>query len=187
MILRHLFEQILPISAEDPTKWGLLRGFDAMVGAAMAVACWQFFGSATYAGFFAFFAVAGYVYRRQHVRQWVLGAPPVEGPIYDAVKAPHYWRDYIKGVPLKNDHPPARFVIGARVVDHYGRTGWIEAIYADYWAAVNASVVLSDWWRLQERPVSRLDQPFYALVLDGSGGVLVGDAEVEAAKTAAKE
>ena len=58
--------------------------------------------------------------------------------------------------------------------------GRIDAIYADYWSALDSFIVSADWFEQQENPPSTKDQIFYSLIaMDGNGSVLVGEQDIK--------
>lgn len=81
--------------------------------------------------------------------------------------------------------PPTRtpcYDFGQSLRDRYGFVGRVEAIFADYWAAMDAGVAMPGWFEVQARPPSTKDQVFYALVdATGDGAVLVGEHEAREA------
>lgn len=78
--------------------------------------------------------------------------------------------DGMRTVPRRR----ARHGFGDTLVDRYGFRGQVDAIYADYDAAVSTGIVPSEWFDMQEIPPSTRDQVFYSLVGPG-GAVLVGE------------
>ena len=81
--------------------------------------------------------------------------------------------------------PPARTAVysfGQSLRDGYGFVGRVEAIFADYWAAMDAGVAMPGWFEVQARPPSTKDQVFYAIVdPSGDGAALVGENEAREA------
>ncbi len=81
--------------------------------------------------------------------------------------------------------PPVRtprWGFGVTLRDPHRFVGRVDAIYADYWSALDFGAVSPGWFEGLTIPMSTKDQIFYSLIaLDGDGVVLVGEAELEEA------
>lgn len=60
-----------------------------------------------------------------------------------------------------------------------GFVGRVDAIFADYWAALDSGLITEGWFEAQRQPIATKDQIFYGLIaVDGVGAVLAAEFEV---------
>jgi len=84
----------------------------------------------------------------------------------------------------KNVRKP-KFALGQPVVDPHDERGAVDAIYADLQSAEDAGVVddAASFLKAQEkRPKSKKTDLWYSVVCETGGQVLVGEADLRAAK-----
>lgn len=75
-------------------------------------------------------------------------------------------------------HRAPKFFLGNRLRNQHGFVGFVTAIYADYWAAVEGNAVPAGWFAMQKTAPSTKDQVFYGIVgRGGDGACLVGETE----------
>lgn len=73
-------------------------------------------------------------------------------------------------------HP--KYMLG-EIVRRRDFVGFIDTIYLDYWAALDAFIVPEGWFENQTYPISSKDQIFYGIVGDkGKGSILTGENEI---------
>lgn len=55
--------------------------------------------------------------------------------------------------------------------------GFIDSIYLDYWAALDAFIIPEGWFEEQEHPISTKNQLFYGIVstVPNGGSILAGE------------
>lgn len=91
---------------------------------------------------------------------------------------------------MKSTRPPTasiarrrpKYALGDLLVSQHEFLGFVDVIYADLYAAMDAFAVDENWWDVQTIKPSSKDQIFYGLAApNGKGAVLCGELDVRPA------